>query len=400
MAPPLSDPNNHAPAVTPGDVWGDRTGLAPTGRGVSVMLPPKKPKPAAAEATGRPLGGLRLGAEAPRRAAEDPASPLEVRAIDGRVLRLAPQAPAATRVPRLITYQALPAGLDPRRASGGEGKWGLVRTPSVRWIVGTGLGVAAVVIVSLLLLPLINESNTARPGATGLVLDKVEPAGNLGPMNALLQRQAEAEQLFKTYASAAIAADVLPWVREPAIVGPLIRASQGPTLVSKAWVPPATTVWNVSEIDGRPFALLEGTLPDFSKFSAYCVLEDKQLHLDWKATTGYGTATFAELASNQGDAKEIRTRVLSSRYYTAIYPEAEFQSYQLVAPDESQAIWGYTRRGGAADEMLGKLFWNGDILDAPLEQKKVTVRLERGPAGSLPNQWQIAEMLHNDWLKP
>jgi len=122
------------------------------------------------------------------------------------------------------------------------------------------------------------------------------------------------------------------------------------------------------------------------------------LHLDWKATTGYGTATFGELARNQGDAKEIRARIQSSRFYTAIYPEAEYQSYQLVSPDASEAVWGYTRRGEAADSLLGKLFWSGEILDNSVEQKKVTVRLERGPAGSLPNQWQIAEMLHNEWL--
>ncbi|MEI8038286.1 MAG: hypothetical protein WCJ14_07830 [Verrucomicrobiota bacterium] len=364
------------------------------------MLPPKKPKPAASKAADRQLGGLRLGSETPCRLVEEPANPLEVRAIDGRVLRLAPEAPPPTRVPRLINYQALPTGPDPRRAAGGEGKWGLARTPSVRWVVGTCLGVSSVVILALLLLPLINESNAARPGPTGLVLDKAEPTGNLAPINDLLPRQPEAEQLFKTFASAAIAADVAPLVREAAIVVPLIRARQRPALVSKAWQPHEATVWNVLENDGHPYALLEGTLPDFSKFSAYCVMEGNQLRLDWKATTGYGTATFEELARNQGDAGEIRAKILSARFYTAIYPEAEYQSYQLVSPDESQAIWGYTRRGEVADGVLGQLFWSGEILDAPVEQRKVTVRLERGAAGSLPNQWRIAEMLHNDWLNP
>lgn len=222
----------------------------------------------------------------------------------------------------------------------------------------------------------------------------------LESVNDLLLQQPEAEQLFRAFASSLIVADILPLVRDAAEVEPLIRTHHRLALVSKAWLPPDTTLWNVHVNDGHQFALLEGTLPDFSKFSAYCVMSDNQLRLDWKATTGFGTATFEELARSQGDPAEIRAKIIASKFHTAIYPEAEFRSYQLVSPDESQAIWGYTRRGETVDGVLARLFQGGEILETSQEQKKVTVRLAHGPAGSLPNQWVIAEMLHPDWIKP
>ena len=399
----LIDPNNHAPAVTPDDVWADCEGGQGSPRGATLVLPPKKPQPATAPTTARHTEELRIGDETPHRPAEAPsASPLEVHQIDGNVLRLTPEIPCAPKVPRQITYQPLPAGQDENRSSRGEGKdWGLGRTQSVRWILGTGLGVASLVVVALLLLPLINESNAEhpRPGQAGLVLDKAEEKMEGSELaDALLRQQTDAEQLFRAFASASIVEDILPLVRDAAALEPLIRADPHPALVTKAWLPPDSTLWNVISNNGRPYAMLEGTLPNFSKFSAYCVLSANQLRLDWKATTGYGTATFDDLARGQGDPVEIRARIISAPFYTASYPEADFHSYQLISPDASQAVWCYTRRSEAVDGVLGMLFQGGEILERPSEPKKVTLRLDHGPAGSLPNQWVIAEMLHTDWI--
>ncbi len=403
MASTLIDPHNHAPAVTPDDVWGDCEAIQTAASGARLVLPAKKIKPARAAQAGGHGEGLRIGEGALPRPAADPAIQLEVREFDIQVLRLLPEISSPTKVPRLPVSQVRPVGADRNQAAQGEGKeWGAARKHSARWLVGSGLGVVAVVVLGLLLLPLINESNAdhPRPGQTGLVLDKEESTEGLASLNNLVARQAEAEQLFRAYASAATVEEILPLLRDAAAVEPLIRSQRRPALIAKSWLPPDGTLWNVVASDGLPFAQLEGSLPDFAKFSAYCLLAGNQLQLDWKATTGYGTATFGELAQGQGAPAEIRVKILSAKFYTAHYPEAEFQSYQLLAPDESQAIWGYTRRGAVVDGLLGKLFWSGEILDSPPEQQKVTLRLAHGPEGSLPNQWVIEEMLHHDWIHP
>jgi len=259
-----------------------------------------------------------------------------------------------------------------------------------------------VVIGAIMLLPLINQSNAARPhpGDARLVVEQEEEIKGMGPVNDLLGRQAEAVRIFKTVMGASTVEEILPWVRDAAAVEPLIRTQHRPVAVPKDWLAPSTTTWNVLDLDGHPFGLLDGGLPDFSKFTAYWVIVGKQLRLDWKATTGYGTATFDELARQRGNPAEIRGRILPDRYFTAAFPEAEFQCYQLSAPDDSQAIWCYVGRADPLDVVLREFCQNGEILNIAPAQQKITVSLDRGPAGAQPSQWLITGVLHKEWISP
>ncbi len=397
MASPLIDPPDHAPPGSPDDTCGDP--IEPSQNTPIRLLPPKK-QPLTAATTGRNRAGLRIDANPQRQQSE---RPLDVRSINGSVVRLTPEIPTAPKVARRMTHPTAP---DPRRGWQGEGsQWGLAHKSSMRWIIGSGVGVVTVVVAALFLLPMINRSSAAHPRlgkqpTQKLVLEQEDQPLDMAPMNNLTLRQAEAVQLYRGYVSAAIIEDILPLVRDSATVEPLIRAKRRPTAISKAWQPATTSTWSVIENEGHPFGLLEGTLPDFTTFSAYCVVIDRQLQLDWKATTGYGTATFSEMAHNQGDTREIRAIVMTNLFYTATYPEAEYHSYQLVSPDGRQAIWGYTRRGETADQRLGKLFWSGEILNGSEAQQKLTLRLDHGLAGSLPNQWMITQLLHKEWITP
>ena len=402
MDPSLIDPNNHVPEVTPDDVWGDPEGVRQGLHGATTILPPKRSKGENQSSPASPDSeGLRIEARPQRRQTDETEQKLEVQEIDGSVVRLDPEIPTAPRIPRQITFHEKPpeVEVDPMRR--GEGReWGRSRIHSVRWIVGTSVGVASIVVVAMMLLPLVNKSNAARQGQLGLVLDPDEDVKGAEALNAMLSRQPEAEQVFRKYASASIMNDILPLVRDREAVESLIRRSFRPSLVPKDWVPPDDTTWSVFDIEGKAYGVLEGRLPDYSKFSAYLMLSEDQLLLDWKATTGYGTATFEELAKSQGDPVEIRAMISQSGFYTAAFPEAEFRSYQFVSPDGGTAVWCYTRRGDAADAAIEKLFAGGEILKSSTEPQKVALRLERGPADSLPNQWLIAEMLHKDWIIP
>jgi hypothetical protein len=135
-------------------------------------------------------------------------------------------------------------------------------------------------------------------------------------------------------------------------------------------------------------------------FTAYLTSEHDQLQLDWKATTGYGTATFAQLESGNCDASEIRGVITFSDYYTSTFPEFDYQSFRLSSPDEKSALWCYTPRNSEVFANLSKELEPGSIDTDSKGPKKVTLRLERGPEGSLPNQWVIGGLLHFDWLSP
>ncbi len=402
MESSLFDPNNHVPEATQDDVWGDPVGLQAASNGVVTVLPPKRSKlENQAPSSGKEIEGIRIGETSGRLPAEETEGRLEVQEIDGTVVRLAPEEPSAPKVPRQIKFLERPvkAPVDPYRR--GESKdWGFARKQSIRWIVGTGVGVISLVVFSMMLLPMINQSNAARPAENALVLDTADEIKGAEALNAMLSRQPEAEQVFRKFAAASIARDVLPLLRDVDQVQPLVLQGDWKPLVSRDWVPSDDTTWSVFDMDGSPYGVLEGTLPDFSTFSAYFLLSENHLQLDWKATTRHGTASMTELARGQGNPAEIRAKISPCGYFTAAYPEADYQSYQFVSSDDETSIWCYTRKGGEADHALAKLFQNGAILQSSLEPRKVTLRLERGGADSFPNQWLVSEVLGDDWIIP
>lgn len=400
MDPRLTDPHNHVPEVTPDDVWGDTDTLNPRFPGGATVLPPKRAKadaPARAKA-GRAEEGIRIESRALPRSVED--SQLEVQEIDGTVLRLDPEVPAVAKVPRQTTFRERPAR--PPSEQGEDKNWGRARKTSLRWLLGTGVGVGALVVLPMLLLPMVNKSNAERPLPGQLVIapKAEENARESEVLNDMLLRQPEAEQVFRIYARSTVTDDFLPWLRHEESVRELVRAHPRPALVGKDWLPGDDTAWNVFRAEGLCFGVIEGSLPDYSRFRAYMTLEKGQLRLDWKATNAYGTATFDELAKGTGNPAEIRAHAAISGFYTLHFPEPDWQCYQLVSANGEDIIWAYTRRGGEPDAQIGALFKSGHILAASQDPKRVTLRLGRGPDGSLPNQWVVEEMLHKDWITP
>lgn len=324
-----------------------------------------------------------------------------VQHIDNRVVRLTPEIPAVAKIPRQPVYQTRPAETnDPHSPRGENMEWGINRQSSVRWILWLGLGISSLVMLAWLLLPLINRSNAGHTGQLTWVLDQPIMIDDLDPFNRLLTMQDNAIHLFQRFAAAASAAEVLPLVRDAQALAPLIRANHRPLMASNQSIAPDGTTWKVVDNDGTPFGLLEGILPDFSKFSAYCVISNKHLLVDWLASTAYGTATFEELEQNQGNPAEIRGTIIPSDFFTGAFPEDKFQCYQLFSPNKKKSIWCYAHRGESLDESLRQLVAEEKILNLTPQQKKVTLQLDHAPFGALPNQWLVIRMLHKEWLAP
>jgi hypothetical protein len=408
MNPRLIDPDSPAPGMVPADVWADAVAWDPATPPLSVwsnttVLPDKRtsPQSRADAPADNPCMSCHPALKKARHSDRETQAQLEVVTIDGHVLRLDPEGSFSPKTTLPVLVSETPVAPDPRREPGGaDANWGLRQNFSLRWILTISLGISTVLIVALMLLPLINQSNAVPHDkqSTGLVLDRETRSAGSASWNELLTRQPDAQQVFRAFARARVADDLLPLLRHPDIVAPLIRAQFRPVLLSHDWTPPADSTWIVVDNYTCPYAILEGSLPDFSTFSAYLVLSHQHLLLDWKATTGYGTATFDELQQQQGDPREIRAWIFPADFYTDRFPEADFQSYQLTAPDYRKTLWTYTRRGDATDVALAQLFPSGSIPANPTAPEKVTLRLQPAPQGSLPNQWRIQEMLHKDWI--
>ena len=402
MSSSQSDPHDDVPDLFPQDVWEDVGQQVKDTRGSTTLLPPRKAAPEISppSPTDSIFPGLRIGATAQASPENPEDSNLEVHEIDGRVLRLEPEKPTQPKMPRQVSFHEKsapqPLGLD-------SPLWGKSKIFSPKWILGISLGVAAVIIAALSLLPVINRPNAIKSDQkNSLVLagDEDDLVESAGPYDELVTRSKEAMAIFRKFKTVSTRMKILPMLRDRDAVEPLVLSSHRPVLISKSWDPEAGAQWEVHENKGSPFAVLRGKLPDYSGFSAYFVMENDQLLIDWKATTGYGSATFDELNAGQGTPDEIRGVISPAKYFSPVFPEKEFHSFLLSLSDSEIAVWCYTRRGQPVDEALTGLCHGGDIRKSSSVSHKVTLRLERGPEDSLPNQWMVAKMLNDEWISP
>jgi hypothetical protein len=368
------------------------------------MLADRSITPSAEAASGGQETGLRIESNLVRRdASQDAHQHLEVQEFNSTVVRLEQLSPAPPKVARQTKFiergTRAPASQNPR----GEGKdWGRTQRQSVLWILKVGAGVIALVIAAMMMLPSINRANAARevPAERSFKVIEKDVIEGIDALNRMFEKQPEAELIFRAYGRAAVVDEVLPLVRDGQGLDEILRREWKPAGIPENVSPPKGFSWHVVRSGSHYCGILEGTLPDFTKFSAYFVNQGDRLLMDWKATNGYGTATFEDMSKGTGDTREIRGTLIPSNFHTSTWPEADYFSYQLVSPSGASAIWCYASRKAPSAGQIARHFQSGEILHEPPGPKKVTLRLEPGPTGQLPNQWLIAELLHTDWTAP
>lgn len=406
MTTHMDDPKNHAPEVSSSDAWENPPAKHPLECAADpVVLPLPRAKNAFTALRNPSFGYQDPGfhiTPLPPKATESP-DDLDVRKLEGNVVRLENAVFSQTKIPRQATFTPSPEAIaEISHSQAEEHKWGHATKRPIRWIITGGLGVIVLVVFALMMLPTINELNAVQPGLSqvGLVIDSAENIGKIENLNEWLARRPEAMQLFRFFATAMTVDETLPIIRDSQQIQELVRKNRPQPFAPQNWSPPPSSTWIAFEAGNRICGVLEGTLPDYSKFRAYMVTSGNDLVLDWKATTGYSSASFDELVTGHGNSTEIRALISPSGYYNHIFTEADYQSYQLVPPDGQQSIWCYARRGGPAHSELEKLFFEGVILKPDELAYRVTVHLARGPKDTLPNQWVLEELLHHEWVNP
>jgi hypothetical protein len=398
---PFTDPNNHAQEVRPGDDWGDAEGSFSGSCTAVASLPPRRKLTdrAGSAAGGEGNVGLRIGSNVMRREAPETPQRLEVQEISGEVIRLEQPAEAPQRVVRQVSaFQQKP---EKQKARTADRHWGVAKKLPLKWVIGGGTGVTVLVIFAVMMLPRINKPNAARAISADrrlTVVEEVKVEG-IDALNQLVAKMPEAEQLYRAFVKAKVVDEVIPLIRDASGLEETVRENWRPIAVPDDWTPKDAS-WNVSTFENVRYGILEGIHPDFSKFSACFTFIGGRLLMDWKATTAYSTATFSELSNNEGDPSEVRAIVQPSNFYTSVWPESDYLCFQLISPAGEVSIWGYAKRTDPVCAKLASLYQSGEVIQEGLSLKKMTVRLERGPAGAAKNQWLIADMLHIDWMTP
>jgi hypothetical protein len=411
MDPNLSDPNNHIPELSEDDDWDDLGELPQSHHLRTVHLPQRRQ--VMERPSDRESGATAIRIE-PRifRDANDLNSDEHDSDDDGTV-RLQVDEIAPSEVVRLnhkpfyhakperqIVFVEKPNIPPPDSELVGENAtWGHTKTHSQKWIYVACLGALVTILIFLALLPLINSTNleSAEKNTPSAQVTIEKKNSSLEAVNLLLPRQPEALQIFKAFVKARRSDDVLSIVLDRQALAETIHTKWRSLSTPASWTPKTDSNWSAQETDGHAFGILQTEMPDLSKVTAYFALQDRILLLDWKATTAYGTATFAQLEKKSGDPSEIRGTISPADFYPSTWPESIYQSYRLIAPAGDIAIWCYAKRDGLANAKIAPYFHRSEISNQAQNDSKATLRLERGPDESAANQWLIAETLRLDW---
>ncbi len=282
----------------------------------------------------------------------------------------------------------------------GEGKdWGLAYNTPKLWMWGACLAVAAVLVTALATQELyLMKRKAPRSQPIEVVKEaQIEEVTGFeigGPSEEVARTMAAA------YAQAKTLEEVLPLIRNAPRLAARLKLDWQPWNAPPHWQPAREAMWDVSGKGGIGHGLLHGQKPDFSRYAIYFVCEGESLRIDWEATQGLGDADFSTLVRGVGSGGVTRAFMAPANFYSLIFPESEFRSFKMLAPDREHVLWGYAKLGTPAESALVKAFSADNLPESANAVQPITLRLTPGPKGAQKNQWLIGEMLHIDWVCP
>lgn len=292
-----------------------------------------------------------------------------------------------------------------RRRKGEEGErgeWGeAIQGDSRKWIALVGVAILAIVVAAVVANQTSDRSGVRRLSEfSQLEFEEVQPAIGKDDFAESLEA---AKVLYGKLAQATEPEQMKDLIYAPEATVPLIGGSGDfEKRAPEGWIPENNVDWAIRSFETDAgvtrYGVLTGLDWEYAPFEVIFRYENSQLSIDWKATTGYGTADFEQMRNGEGEGSEIRSVASRTDFYTFGVPEEDFQAFRLLSPNGEQNIWGYVRRDSEVLEELELLFAKATLTSDGNRGAFVTLSLERGPEESLANQWIITKMLATNWL--
>lgn len=288
------------------------------------------------------------------------------------------------------------------RDDGERKEWGeVVQGGSGKWMLIAGVVVFLTIMTAVVISHLSDSKGNSRPSVFAQIeLEEVEP---LIQEDRLAESLETAKELYGEMVQASEPAHLSEIVYAPETIVPAIDGDRFFGRVApEGWLPKDDAQWKISSVETDQgairFAYLIGLDWEYSPFEVIYRYEDDRLSIDWKATVGYGTASFEEMRMGEGNGDEIRTTVSQTSFYTFALPEDKYQAFRLLSPNEESNIWGYVEKDSEVMKDFEQLFERAAITADGAQDAEVVVRIEPGPKDSLANQWVIKELLATNWL--
>ncbi len=280
-------------------------------------------------------------------------------------------------------------------------EWGKRKKHSLRWLIASGIGVAAIVVLSLTTLELwIKDAPEDDPSAQQITLDDPESLTEVEGFEIDGNSEWQSREILAAFAAAGSPGKILPFIRDRDALVDAVNREWQPWGTAVKWDGPDSAAWRTANESGRGFGVLSGAKPDLTPFNAYFVREQGALKLDWEATTGACATPFNMLVAGRGSGGKTRAFVKIDAFFTTTFPESLYRSFKLLSPDLNHVIWAYTKLGSREDTAIMGFFPTGILLDSERGELPMTVILSPPAPDAQKNQWLITEMLHNDWVSP
>jgi len=165
---------------------------------------------------------------------------------------------------------------------------------------------------------------------------------------------------------------------------------------------PRKLKWSTDKTGETGFLILQGRREDFTKFRAYFVKTPQNLRLDWEATTGWCEAPIDRLSS-QAPGRPVLVRCVVAKepnFDTFQGPGRLISWYLLRSADGDAHAWGFAATGSKLDNELRGVFRFGFIVLERKTEVRVILRLSKRQSGTRPNEFEIEELVAEEWVQP
>ena len=188
--------------------------------------------------------------------------------------------------------------------------------------------------------------------ATGSVTSGDEPIESMG--QALLEEEEASERLISQFFQATSLAEIMPLVRSPEVVRPLMEQ----WYASRAFHTESNIVFEqaiAKRLNGARYYLHFLYLEDDLDARPIAVeLTDEGFRLDWETAVGYQRIPWKEYrASRPAEKVYLRVQARLDGYYNFEFADSqEWSCFRLNHPDGEGAIYGYVKRLSEIDRQL------------------------------------------------
>lgn len=146
------------------------------------------------------------------------------------------------------------------------------------------------------------------------------------------------------------------------------------------------------------YIVLAGLDRNYLGANAYFVKEDGDYRFDWEASEGFCEVLPGEVDQLADDEPRLMRATLNrSALYTPQFPEDSYRCYTLHHQDPNVFLYAFVERESPIDHQLWGSFRAPDLGGT---RNRVTVRVRKGPEGARPNEVEVVEFLHVDWVEP